>query len=83
MKEELPTSRDIPATDGHTTKEVESTPSQDAHPQGVTSSGTTTEVAKDNGSHYFPVVPETLDEAPEKYIRSPGCFPMIELTRKT
>ena len=64
-REELPTSSDIPIVDEPTIEEVESTPSQDLHTQGLATDGTTTET-KDDGPHYFPIVPESLDEAPEK-----------------
>ena len=64
MKGELSVSPDI-STDGPAVKEVESTPSQDPPMQGLTTNGTTTET-KDDGSHYFPRVPDSLDEAPER-----------------
>lgn len=59
-KDELPASQDTPAADGPATKEVESTSLP-----GPTTNGTTA-VNKDDGSHYFPEVPEPLDEAPER-----------------
>lgn len=64
-REEPPTSSDTPIADEPTIKEVESTPSQDPHTQGVATDGTTMEI-KEDGPHYFPIVPELLDEAPEK-----------------
>ena len=52
-------SRPTSGTLQYTTKDVKSTPSQDAHPQGVTTNNTMTGVTKDDGSHYFPRVPES------------------------
>ena len=64
-KEEPVASPDIQTMDEPTTREVESTLSRDPHTQGLTTNGTTTET-KDDGPHYFPRVPESLDEAPER-----------------
>lgn len=65
-KEELQTSQDIPTVDELITKEIESVPSHTTYTQGPTTSGITAEMTKDNGTHYFPRVPESLDEAPER-----------------
>ena len=64
-REEPPTSSDILTADEPTIKEAKSTPSQDPHTRGVATDGATTEI-KEDGPHYFPIVPESLDEAPEK-----------------
>lgn len=55
-KEELPTSRGVPTVDEPVVMEVESPAVSD----------TKTDATKDDGPHYFPKVPESLDEAPEK-----------------
>lgn len=60
-KEELPASQDTPTVDQPTTREVESTSMS-----GPVIDGTTVKANKDDGSHYFPEVPEPLDEAPER-----------------
>ena len=65
-KEELPASQDAPMVDEPTTEEVESTLSHPAYTQGSAIGDTTTETTKDDGPHYFPNVPESLDEAPDK-----------------
>jgi len=65
-KEDLPASQDISTVDKPTTVEVESTPSYATYTQGPTTNGTTAETTEDDGPHYFPRVPESLDEAPEK-----------------
>ena len=61
MKEELPASQDTPTVDEPLAKEAEYT-----SPPGPAADGTTTEVNKDDGSLYFPEVPESLDDAPER-----------------
>ena len=75
MKEGPSASQDTPTVDEITTKEIESaslpvpqeapqrpwSPSYATHTQG-----TTAEADKEGGSHYFPGVPESLDEAPER-----------------
>ena len=60
-KEELQTSQDAPTVDETTAKDVEST----SLPGPVTND-TKAESNEDDEPHYFPEVPESLDEAPER-----------------
>lgn len=55
-KDGLSASRDVPTVDGPVVMEVEN-PAINV---------TKTEAAKDDGPHYFPEVPESLDDAPER-----------------
>ena len=79
-KENLLISQDAPTVDEPATKEVESTsipapqevpqhtwnPSYVTYTQGPATNGTMVDANKDDGPHYFPGVPESLDEAPER-----------------
>lgn len=60
-KEEPPAPQDVPTADGPAVKEVESTSLS-----GPAIDDTTLEAKKGDGPHYFPEVPESLDEAPER-----------------
>ena len=61
-----PADREVGSTSLPVSQEADQGPSSATLGQGPTTNGTQVGVNEGDGSHYFPGVPESLDEAPER-----------------